>query len=217
MLPPCWLLLLLNVLSLSLSFLAFFLSFFFFFSSCGNHEAKSIIKYLSMLPPCCSAVACICLYFAYILYTLAYSSLYYLYNRAAAGEEQEEKEKEDFVFVFSLCLFLPLSLSFPLYFPFFFYFLLYFLFLFWLFLFLIHLCCFSPFFSSFSFSFFSSAASLLCPCCLLAACGNHEAKSTIDYLSLLPLCWLLAACGNHELKSIRRISHIKSSLWEFDV
>ena len=83
-------------------------------------------------------------------------------------------------------------LSFPLYFSFFFYFFLYFFFLFWLFLFLIHFFCFSLFFSSFSFSFFSSAASLLCPCCLLAACGNHEAESTIDYLSLLPLCCLFA-------------------------
>ena len=87
-------------------------------------------------------------------------------------------------------------LSFSLYFSFFPYFFLnlflYFFFLFWLFLFLIHFSCFFSFFSSFSFSFFSSAASLLCPCCLLAACGNHEAKSTIDYLSLLPLCCLFA-------------------------
>ena len=124
----------------------------------------------SLLPPCCSAVACICLYFAYILYTLAYSSLYYLYNRAAAGEEQEEKEKEDFVFLLSLCFFLPfplslflsISLSFPISFYIYFY---------------ISFSCFGSFFFSFislafSLSFplsVSLSFLLLPPCCVLAA------------------------------------------------
>ena len=121
-----------------------------------------------MLPPCCSAVACICLYFAYILYTLAYSSLYYLYNRAAAEEEQEEEEKRGLFF--SLCFFLPfplslflsISLSFPISFYIYFY---------------ISFSCFGSFFFSFislafslSFPLSVSLSSLLLPpCCVLAA------------------------------------------------
>ena len=159
-----------------------------------------------MFPPCCSAVACICLYFAYILYTLAYSSLYYLYNRAAAGEEQEEKEKEDFVFLLSLCFFFLFpSLFFSL-------FLFLFLFLF-IFLFLVLALSFSHsflllflflFLFQFLFLFFCCllAVSLLPPCCLRESRSEINNQLPVPAASLLPLCWLLAACGNHGVKSI---------------
>ena len=209
MLPPCCLLLLLIILSLSLSFLASFLWFFFSFSSCGNHEAKSAIKYLSMLSPCCSAVACICLYFAYILYTLAYSSLYYLYNRAAAGEEQEEKEKGDFVCFFSLCLFLlfpSLFLSISLSFSISFY---------------IYFSCFGSFFFSlisvaFSLSFplsVSLSFLLLPPCCVLAASLLLAGITKRNQQSITCPCSLFAAsllapCCLRESRSEINLTHI---------
>ena len=158
-----------------------------------------------MLPPCCSAVACICLYFAYILYTVAYSSLYYLYNRAAAGEEQEEKEKEkeDFVF-FSLCLFLPFSLS--------------------LFLsislsfsisFYISFSCFGSFFFSFisvalplSFPLSVSLSFLLLPpCCVLAASLLLAGITKRNQQSITCPCCLFAA-SLRESRSEINLTHI---------